>query len=120
MNTNHSVWGPVQTEKQYGEGITLVTTASHGGFVLSPELNELVRAKFPDFKPFGGHERSYEEDCDWAVIVATFPDRFPSSNVYLANNTIRNRPAYYGRMVDLGTDDTGQPFAYDVAPLPAL
>lgn len=120
MSAKHSVWGPVQTEKSYGEGITHVTTAGHGGFVLSPEMNEHVKVKFPDFKPWGGHERSYEEDCDWAVVVATFPDRFPSSSAYLANNTIRNRPEYYGRMVDIGIDDHGQPFAYDTEPLPAL
>lgn len=120
MNNMHSVWGTVQTEKNYGPGIDLVSTASHGGFIVSPELNEHIKAKFPDFRPFGGHERSYEEDCDYAVVVATFPDRFPSRYSYLANNMIRNRPAYYGRVVDIGIDSTGQPFAYDAEPLPLL
>lgn len=95
METEYSVWGAIQDKREIAPGITLVRTASHGGFILSPERNAQVREQFPDFRPFGGHERSYEEDRDWAIVVATFPDHFESREVYLANNTIRNRPDYY-------------------------
>jgi hypothetical protein len=41
-NQNHKTtpWGAPQTTKEIASGIILYTTASHGGFWLSPERNE--------------------------------------------------------------------------------
>src|SRR3546814_11440131 len=51
-----SYWGPTQTRRAYYPGIESVTTAGHGGFIVSPELNELVD---PEWRNDAGN---YEED----------------------------------------------------------
>jgi hypothetical protein len=69
MATN-TPWGPAQQKVAYGRGINFYSTAGHGGYKVSTKLN----ASMPDHLriPDGW----YEEDCDWARVVAAFPDRF--------------------------------------------
>src|SRR3546814_13790980 len=57
-----SYWGPTQTRRAYYPGIESVTTAGHGGFIVSPELNELVD---PEWRNDAGN---YEEDSCWAIV----------------------------------------------------
>lgn len=58
MNTGK--WGPPQDIETLAEGVLSVSTAGHGGIVLSRERNVLV--------PKAAREADgcYEEDCDWA------------------------------------------------------
>lgn len=63
-------WGQPQTLRDVAEGIVWVTSASHGGIVLSPERN----AKVPEYlRKFGG---VYEEDCDWCIPFLVFTSEF--------------------------------------------
>ena len=62
--------------EQIAPGIVWYDTAGHGGFHLSPERHAAVKQRFPDFTTFGGDGPWYEEDCDWAVVVFTFPEQF--------------------------------------------
>ncbi len=68
-------WGESDSVETVADGITVVTTASHGGMHLSPERHAAVKAKYPLFKTFAGGAW-YEEDCDVAIVVATFPECF--------------------------------------------
>ena len=63
-----SLWGGVQTVRTIVPGIREVSTASHGGLVLSDELNARIPA------PLRRADGAYEEDCEWAVVVASFPE----------------------------------------------
>lgn len=64
----HSMWGPVQSAEELAPGIWSVSTAGHGGFVLSPERNAKVHPAWRS------SNRQYDEDCDWAIPAYTFPE----------------------------------------------
>jgi hypothetical protein len=92
---SHSVetpWGPSQTIREIAPGITLYTTASHGGYYLSPERVAVMPKPLRDFKPFTsgpGPGKWYEEDCDWAVIAVAFPQFFPADASTTALSTLK-------------------------------
>lgn len=68
-------WGKPQTIGLVAEGIFSVTTASHGGIMLSPDR----AAAIPDYlrtKKFGTDDTAYEEDCDWCIPVLIFETEF--------------------------------------------
>ena len=66
-----SPWGKVQIEHKIREGMTSVTTGSHGGIKLSRELNSQIPLVF---RCKGGW---YEEDKEWAIVAYFFPAAFP-------------------------------------------
>lgn len=74
-------WGRVQTCTDYGEGVYLVTTASHGGFQLSQEAHE----RMPE--ALRGTSREYEEDERWSLVSLAFPHLFSDVDVYNAETT---------------------------------
>lgn len=68
-------WGEPQDIKVHAPGIVEYSTACHGGFWLSPER----RAEMPE--PYRSTETLegdswYEEDCEWSIVVLSFPDLF--------------------------------------------
>lgn len=68
-------WGRWQDKRIYAGGeIAWVSTASHGGFWVSPkrfsEMPENLRVK-----TYAG-EGWFEEDCDWCLVHLSFPDVF--------------------------------------------
>lgn len=67
MNTP---WGHSQHTFTVADGITLVSTASHGGVKLSAERNAVVPEAMRE--PTGW----YEEDCEINLCVWTFPAEF--------------------------------------------
>lgn len=67
-------WGTAQTEHKLADGVTVVTTASHGGIKLDAAHNRKVH---PAWRQPGGW---YEEDCDWAIVGVTFPNLFPEAH----------------------------------------
>lgn len=77
-------WGPSQSSKKHERGITSYTTASHGGFKVSPTLNQAIH---PAWRSSTGW---YEEDCAWAIVAYTFADRFPALVVASAIQTVRD------------------------------
>ncbi len=66
----HTPWGAAQTQRQLGDGVIQVSTASHGGIHLSPTRNAHVHKAWRDRQGW------YEEDSDWAVAALTFPNLF--------------------------------------------
>lgn len=76
-NTIETPWGPAQTIKELAPGILRVSTASHGGLILSQERQDQIQCMFPDFVPWLGSLKYLEEDCDYVIGIAAFPDTFP-------------------------------------------
>lgn len=102
----HTPWGPSQTEKQVAEGITLHSTAGHGGYLISDERRQQMPEPLRSWQTYAGGNW-YEEDCDWAVVVIAFPDDFPPRDVWAAVRMI-NSPmvgSHYGPIADWLTSD---------------
>lgn len=77
-------WGKAQGIKEIAEGIKLVFTASHGGFKLDRQRNKLVPEAF---RNKGGW---YEEDCECAKVILTFPQYFDERQIQVAHQTAKN------------------------------
>jgi hypothetical protein len=77
-------WGGSQLATIYAEGVVRHSTAGHGGFHLSCDRNALVD---PALRADGGW---YEEDAEWAIVAATFPELFTAYEHRCADETIRN------------------------------
>jgi hypothetical protein len=60
-----SPWGAVQTVEPLGPAVVIVTTASHGGFRLSPAALHRLPVVMRETAYSGGGW--FEEDCDWAL-----------------------------------------------------
>lgn len=76
MNTE-TPWGKPQTIGLVAEGIYCVSTARHGGIMLSLERTTAM----PDYMRtpvFAGKFTTYEEDCDWCMPVLIFESEFRS------------------------------------------
>ena len=80
----HTPWGESQSVKHIADGIVSVSTASHGGYILSDERNR----QMPDCLRID--EGWYEEDCDWALVAVAFPQFFEKKDVECATSTLRN------------------------------
>ncbi|WP_162986858.1 DUF7007 domain-containing protein [Sphingomonas paeninsulae] len=73
---DHSTWGPPQGGwTRIAAGIYSCSTASHGGYWLSPArldaMPDTLRAQ-----SWNGTSPWFEEDCDVLLVVRAFPDLF--------------------------------------------
>lgn len=90
-----SPWGAVQDEEHIAPGITFVSTASHGGFKVSPELNRKIPASMRR------EDGWYEEDLDWAIVPIIYPEPFDTKTRDRAITTLKNwRPKLYERFFE--------------------
>jgi len=78
-----SPWGTVQSATAYGP-FWSVSTAGHGGVKVPRALNAKIDASV---RRKGGW---YEEDIDWAIVAATFPEHFDEKTRESALSTLRN------------------------------
>ena len=78
-------WGPSQHVETIANGIQFVSTASHGGMLLSPARFARMPAKHR--KTFAGG-RWFEEDCDAAKVVVAFPKHFTADQVKSATASV--------------------------------
>ena len=69
----YSMWGVVQDCEEWLEGVFSVSTAGHGGVLVTPEvaklLSEAARKRGAKMQGY----LQYEEDCDWAIPVYELP-----------------------------------------------
>jgi len=95
--TIHTPWGPSQTIREDRPGITWISTASHGGYMLDDARLGAFRQRFPDFAPYAGFPW-FEEDQDAAAVVLAFPDEFTDEQIRDACRTARYsaRPFNFG------------------------
>ena len=78
----HSPWGIVQDEEIIAEGIVYVSTPSHGGIWVSPELLGRVQEAMRDYAAYwSGSSCWFEEDCAAQCVVVSFPEHFPAEQV---------------------------------------
>lgn len=77
-------WGASQIATIYAEGIVSHMTASHGGFMLSPDRNAQVHPMLRSTDGF------YEEDCAWAAVAISFPDLFTGYERRCAETTLKD------------------------------
>ncbi|RWX74817.1 hypothetical protein EPK99_23255 [Neorhizobium lilium] len=89
----YTPWGLSQHTTVYADGVERHSTASHGGFRLSPLRNCKVH---PSLRVEDGF---YEEDCAWAAVAITFPDLFTGFERRCAEVTIRDwQPAAWEKI----------------------
>jgi hypothetical protein len=72
-------WGNIQDKIEVAEGITWVSTASHGGFILSEDRY----SQMPEYLrlcSFTG-DQFFEEDCSWCAVVLAFTKHFSTNQV---------------------------------------
>lgn len=85
-----SNWDAIEEAEQVLPGIWSVSTASHGGLILSGERQEAM----PEALRIEG--ASYEEDVNWSHVVLAFEDEFrahsnyPAAYVDLARDCVRS------------------------------
>lgn len=93
----------------YAAGIASVSTPSHGGFILTAEMNERIDERWR--APADGYAGQaddvldpewrrrdnvmtgfafYEEDQQWAIVAITFPELFTDRERRFADRTLRN------------------------------
>ncbi len=77
-------WGGSQMAVIYADGVVAHSTASHGGFHLSPARNARIHPLLRKDGPW------YEEDCEWAIVALSFPELFTGYERSMAEKTIRN------------------------------
>jgi hypothetical protein len=77
-------WGPVQSATLYADGVMAVSTAGHGGIILSEEMNAKVHAAW---RP---PSSTYEEDEQWAIVAVSFPDLFTAREQRFAQKTVKD------------------------------
>lgn len=66
-------WGASQSTTKWAPGIMQYSTASHGGFHLSPTRNAEMPAALRIDSGW------YEEDCEWALVAVAFPVVFAAA-----------------------------------------
>ncbi|MEQ1844413.1 MAG: hypothetical protein ABL983_02405 [Nitrospira sp.] len=81
----HTIWGPRQTSTMIADGIERVTTASHGGFILSTARVHDMPAAFPRHQ-----NHSYEEDTAWCFVTLAFPQYFDARDQDAAQQTCKD------------------------------
>lgn len=76
-------WGHAQHIEKIAAGVWSVSTAGHGGLYVAPwKLNRMpVTLSAPTPYSSGGW---FEEDCDWALVCAAFPELFDSRMCWYA------------------------------------
>ena len=76
-----SPWGQIQFARELIYGITIVSTAGHGGMLLSPERLEQMPGQMRS------HDGWYEEDCEVAMPMLIFFDEFDTTKQWAQTPT---------------------------------
>jgi len=90
-----SPWGSIQHRETFTRGFSSVSTAGHGGFMLSEKFAEqnLTEAALKCGIKYGGYY-CYEEDCDYAIPAFELPKYWNEIFKY-APKYIKNDPYNY-------------------------
>lgn len=71
-----SIWGAVQHSTKIIRGLRQVSTAGHGGILVSKKLNEQIPAYMRN------SDASYEEDCAWCIPFCVFEEKILADAEY--------------------------------------
>lgn len=83
-STANTPWGLSQGATVYADGVVFHSTASHGGFLLSPDRNGKVH---PSIRVTDG---AYEEDEAWAIVAFSLPHLFTAFERRAAEKTMKD------------------------------
>lgn len=106
-------WGVSQAAREIAPGLVKHTTASHGGYELSPQRWERFQSIFPAFVPYAG-ARWFEEDEDWAAVVLAFPAYFGAHTLRAAVQSATNATRRPGSRFETVTAWLGSPAGRDI------
>ena len=109
-----SPWGKVQWEKKYGRGITAVSTAGHGGYLISKGVakKRLSAAALKYAAEEWNGYYAFEEDCACAVLFLELPEiRKPEWNAEAEESIVRSISRWLPDYL-LATGRTPAPEAY--------
>jgi hypothetical protein len=96
MTTMHAPidtpWGQPQSVEHIADGIVFVSTASHGGFVLSESRNSQIPRYMKCCSTVGAQMRRgfYEEDCAQAIVIVVFSHFFGTDLVAAAHTAMKH------------------------------
>lgn len=105
----NSYWGKVQTSKTLVRGVTWVSTAGHGGFMISKGWAEknLTETARKYGAVYGGY-LCYEEDIRCEIIFLEHPEFHTNeifTNEYNREKTIKNLSGYYPQyLIEVGIE----------------
>lgn len=85
MGDNSSPWGPIDEEVEIAPGIRFISTASHGGLLLS----EIRQQNMPEHLRLEG--AGYEEDGEFYLVALGFPEEANSMGI-----SLRSALVYFG------------------------
>jgi len=95
MNTiSNSPWGKPDSVQSHGEGVWFVSTPSHGGFAVRADLLSKIKPEWVAYArkwagaPFVQYGW-FEEDCCWAAVALTWPERFKPADVEMARKIVQ-------------------------------
>lgn len=77
-------WGIAELAIEFGPGVILTKTQSHGGYYLRPEQWARVKALWPAWRPFQNIPPWLEEDQDAVIAVLAFPEYFADPDIFNA------------------------------------
>lgn len=77
-------WGTAQTKTQVTRGVIFVTTASHGGYKLTPKRNQEIPS------PFRTTDGWYEEHCEAALVAYFLQDDCFTAYKSIARETVEH------------------------------
>lgn len=88
---NQTPWGRADWSKQIAVGIFICSTSSHGGMWLSSERRKEMPACLAAINTWGDDRPMnwFEEDCDYAIVVCSFPEYFQPYELYWADYMMR-------------------------------
>lgn len=89
-NNRWTPWGHSDSSREIETGLTWHSTSSHGGYELDAEHWAELMAACPTFRSFTG-PGWLEEDCDWAMAVAVWPDLYSGADCFNAVRTLLKR-----------------------------
>lgn len=81
LHPRHTPWGDPVVIREHCPGIVGYVTGSHGGIWVASYQMENMPAELRAIQPFAA-PGWYEEDCDWAIVCASFPHLFTGREVF--------------------------------------
>lgn len=80
-------WGDIQETQRIADGIYYITTASHGGYLVSGKRWDEMPEHFR--KCSLTDDNWFEHDMSWCGVVLAYPDCFPPALYHIAKQLYR-------------------------------
>ena len=112
--TKDTPWGRADSVTDLGAGLFSVGTPSHGGLFVPDDLLERMPFGVRFSNSYSGADSNwFEEDCEWALPVISFPELFDMRMCYYAVRTIggriRAKGEYFYSAAEWLASEAGEP-----------